>query len=49
MVMIWHCPPELIIPPSIPINEVKWIDEISIRQFAQREIERLHVMRILDD
>lgn len=49
MVMIWHCPPELVFPPSIPINEVNWIDEKSIRQFAQREIERLHVMRIVGD
>lgn len=45
MVTIWFWPPDLKVPPSIPVNEVDWEDERAIRRFAQREIERLRAMQ----
>lgn len=41
MLTIWYQPPEMRLPPPIPIDEVDWSDERAIRRFAQRELERL--------
>jgi len=49
MVTIWYRPPELKVPPSIPINEVDWADEAAIRRYAQREIERIRVVNTVAD
>ncbi len=49
MLTIWFCPPEVKVPPSLPINEVDWADECEIRNFAQRELERLNAFRSVTD
>ncbi len=49
MLTIWYRPQDLKVPPSIPINEVDWADEASIRRFARREVERIRVVNTVAD
>jgi len=47
IVMIWHQPPDLDMPPSLPIDAVDWADERAIRRFAERELARLRAVSAL--
>ena len=45
MLTIWHQPPGLSMPPAIPIDEVDWCNETSIRGYAQRMLDILDIQR----
>ncbi len=45
MLTIWHQPPGLGMPPAIPIDEVDWCNEASIRGYAQRMLDILDIQR----
>ncbi len=49
LLTIWYQPPALDVPPAIPIDQVDWANEASIRRYAQRELDILHARRRATD